>query len=47
MILNFMGKKKGGHGHHHSEPPKEEMQKMLGDYQDEPEDGDLELANRK
>ena len=48
MIMNFMGKSKkgGGHGHGHSEPPKEEMEKMLGEYQDEQE-GDVELASRE
>jgi UDP-galactose transporter B1 len=54
MVMNFMGKsKKGGHGGggHGSEPPPpvkdqlpEDMQKMLSDYQDEPEGGDVELA---
>ena len=50
MVLNFMGKSnKGGHGHGHGEPepPKEEMQKMLADYQDDPDEGDVELANRR
>jgi UDP-galactose transporter B1 len=51
MVLNFMGKsKKGGHGHGHGEPPKEqvaeEMQSMI-DYREEPEEGDVELADRK
>lgn len=54
MVMNFMGKSKkgGGHGHGHgSEPPPpkqdrlpEDMQKMLSEYQDEPEGGDVELA---
>lgn len=49
MILGFMVKsKKGDDGHGHNEPPipKEEMQKML-DYQDDPEEGDVELAHRE
>jgi UDP-galactose transporter B1 len=52
MVMNFMGKsKKGGHGHQPHEPPKadqlpEDMQKML-DFQDEPEEGDVELASTK
>jgi UDP-galactose transporter B1 len=49
MLMNFMGKsKKGGHGH--QEPPKdqlaEEMQRMI-DYQDNPDEGDVELAPHK
>ena len=51
MVLNFMGKsKKPGHGNI-VEPAKpdhlaEEMQRML-DYPEDPEEGDVELANRK
>jgi UDP-galactose transporter B1 len=50
MVMNFMGKsKKGGHGHGHHEPPKdqlpEEMQRMI-DYQDNPDEGDVELAHK-
>lgn len=54
MVMNFMGKSKkggkkhGGGGHGDQPPPSrerlpEDMQKMLSEYQDEPE-GDLELA---
>jgi UDP-galactose transporter B1 len=53
MVMNFMGKSKKGGGHGggggHSEPPPpqdilpEDMQKMLSDYEDEP-DGDVEIA---
>jgi hypothetical protein len=50
MVLNFMGKSnKAGHGHH-TETVKpdvltEEMQRMLED--EDPEEGEVELANRK
>jgi UDP-galactose transporter B1 len=50
MVMNFMGKsKKGGHGHGHNdhqtkEEESEEMQKILAEYHDEDEEGDLELA---
>lgn len=48
MIMNFMGKKRGG-GHGHEGPPQphqsdEELQKMLGEEEEE-EVGDVELAN--
>lgn len=49
MVLNFMGKSsKSGHGHH-GEPEKrdvltEEMQRMLDE---DPEEGEVQLSNRK
>lgn len=53
MVLNFMGKSKKGGGHGASQPKNEplpeDMQKMLSEYQDEPEEseGDVELASCK
>lgn len=57
MIMNFMGKSKkgrgrGGHAGHSEPPPSqdqlpEDMQKMLSEYQDEPEEGDVELAKTR
>jgi solute carrier family 35 (UDP-galactose transporter), member B1 len=52
MIMSFMGKqKKGGRGHGHGGPsppiaPSEELEKMLGDEEDE-EAGDVELQVQK
>ena len=51
MVMNFMGKSKKGGGHAHGETKTtkeqekehEELQKMLTEYQDEEEDGDVEL----
>lgn len=53
MVMDFMGKQKkgGGHGHGGSPPPiapsSEELEKMLGDEDDEDEAGDVELAPSK
>lgn len=51
MIMNFMGKqKKGGGGHGGPPPPiapSEELEKMIGDEDEDEEAGDVELAVQK